>query len=407
MTLVPRTAAVIALVLGLSTATGARELFILQAGSAVEAGHDLEEIVDDFILRQGAFSGLPLASTATLDYLGIRDAVVFQAVTPTTVAVRIPSTGFSRTFVGTTPSDVEDQIEEFFEDDGADELSKFYEETSSQTPLALLDGNPRATTALFARGAFDRYGLGALRPHDPEGGEDEHEGYFDIYADASAGGIDSDPFNDLWAADASVTIGGESDPGAGLYLTGIGQYRSYDSADIYDAGFELAVPLRILRPGEGNPVRWSLTPLVQTGGGVSRDTLSGGYMVGGGGVNSLGLNAGPLEFTIANSIFYYGGVDLGEIEDISIDTELDQWITRNGAKLAIYPLGAERLWLEGGASLTNFLGTHAAIDWYASPFAAVGVKILDIVRMRIGWESDFGDHDYAVHTARADFGFEF
>ena len=100
-------------------------------------------------------------------------------------------------------------------------------------------------------------------------------------------------------------------------------------------------------------------------------------------------------------------VDLGEIENISIETELDQWITRNGAKFAIYPLGAERLWLEGGASLTNFLGTHAAVDWYASPFAAVGVKFFDLLRLRIGWESDLGDGDYAAHTGRAEIGFEF
>jgi hypothetical protein len=403
MTLVLRSVIVIALALGLSSAAGARELFILEAGGAVEAGHDLEEIVDDFILRRGAFGGLPLSADGTLDYLGVANAIRFTAASPNNVVVSIPSTGFSRAFVGTSPDDVEDQIEEFFEDDGADELAEFYEQTSSRTPLALLDGNPRSTTALFARGAFDRFGLGALRPHDP----DDDGGHFDLFADASGGGVDADPFEDLWVADASLSIGGEFDPGVGLYFTGMGQYRNYDHADIYDAGVELAVPIHILRPGGVNPVRWMLTPLVQTGGGASRETLSGGYMVGGGGVNSFGLNVGPLEVTFANSIFYYGGVDLGEIEDISIDTELDQWITRNGAKFAIYPLGKERLWLEGGASLTNFLGTHAAIDWYASPFAAVGVKVLDFVRMRLGWESDFGDSDYAAHTARLDFGFEF
>jgi hypothetical protein len=105
---------------------------------------------------------------------------------------------------------------------------------------------------------------------------------------------------------------------------------------------------------------------------------------------------------------YYGGIPLGEIEGISIETELDQWITRNGARLAMYPLGLERLSLEAGASLTNFLGTHAAVDWYVSPFVGIGVKAFDLVRMRIGWEADLSDEsDYAVHTGRVDFGFEF
>jgi hypothetical protein len=402
MTLVPRTSIVIALALGLSTAAGARDLFILQAGSAADSGHDLEELVGDFILRQGAFGGLPFATTGTLDYMGMANAIRFSAVAPNAVAIQIPSIGFSRTFTGTSPEDVEHQIVDFFEDDGADALAKFYQKTTSKTSLALLDGNPRATTALFARGAFDRFGLGALRPHHAE-----HAGHFDVFADAGGGGIDADPFEDLWVADASLTIGGDFDPGPGLYLTGIGQYRSYDRADIYDAGVELAIPIRILRPGVAQPVRWMLTPLVQTGGAGSRETFSGGYMVGGGGVSSFGLNAGPFEFAVANSIFYYGGVDLGKIENIPFDTELDQWITRNGAKLAIYPLGEERLWLEAGTSLTNFLGTHAAVDWYASPFAAVGVKIVDLVRMRVGWESDFGEQGYAAHTGRVDFGFEF
>ena len=70
-------------------------------------------------------------------------------------------------------------------------------------------------------------------------------------------------------------------------------------------------------------------------------------------------------------------------------------------------LGTQVLWLEAGASLTNFLGTNAAVDWYASPFAGLGVKLFDTLRLRIGWESDFGDSDYAVHTGRAELGLEF
>jgi hypothetical protein len=130
-------------------------------------------------------------------------------------------------------------------------------------------------------------------------------------------------------------------------------------------------------------------------------------MVGGGGVSSFGLNFGPLELTIADELLYYGGVPLGEIGGIEIETELDQWITRNGAKLAFYPLGLERLSLELGASLTNFLGTHGAVDWYATPFAGVGVKLFNTLRMRAGWESNLGEHDYAAHTGRAELGFEF
>ena len=282
----------------------------------------------------------------------------------TQVVLSIPSTGFSKTFTGTSPDDVEDQVEDFFEDDGAKELAKFYEETSSRTALALLDGNPRSTTALFARSAFDRFGLGALRTRPGYSEAPIAEwGHFDLGVEGGGGVIDADPFDSLYVADAAITLGGDFER-VGIYLSALGQYRSYDGADIYDAGLELGIPIAVLGPGEGHWVRWVLTPVVQSGGGASRDLLSGGFMVGGGGVSSLGLNFGPLELTIADELLYYGGVPLGEIGGIEIETELDQWITRNGAKLALYPLGLERLSLEAGASVTNFLGTHGAVDWY-------------------------------------------
>jgi hypothetical protein len=411
MTLVPRTAAVIALACALASAAGARDLFILQAANVTDSGHDLERLVGDLLSHEGAFSGLALQPTyrGTLDYLGIPGAVLMDAsLSGRQVRLTIPSTGFTRTFTGASPDDVQNQVEDFFKNAGSDELAKFYEKTSSRTPLALLDGNPRSTTALFARGAFDRFGLGALRTRHGYGEEDADVwGHFDLGAKAGAGGIDAGPFDDLWVADASLTIGGDFDPGAGLYLSGIGQYRNYDGADIFDGGLELAIPIALVQPNDVNPVRWMITPVVQSGGGGSEDTLSGGFLVGGGGVSALGLNLGPFELTIADELLYYHGFDLGEIEDISINTELDQWITRNGGKLAFYPIGLERFWIEGGASLTNFLGTSAAVDWYASPFAGIGFKLFDVLRMRLGWESDFGEHDYAAHTGRFDLGFEF
>lgn len=410
MTLVLRSCAVIALACAFASAAGARDLLILRADGVSDSGNDMVDLLEDFLSQEGAFSGLTLAPSysATLDYLGIPDAIVMDATLfGTNVVLTIPSTGFTKSFTGTSPDDIEDQIEDFFEDEGADEVAEFIEETGRRTALATFDGNPRATTALFARGAFDRFGLGALRtrPGYSEARVAE-AGHFDLSVEAGGGVIDADPFDSLYVVDGAITLGGDFER-VGIYLSALGQYRSYDGADIYDAGLELGIPIAVLGPGEGHWLRWVLTPVVQSGGGASVDLLSGGFMVGGGGVSSFGSNFGPLELTIADELFYYGGVPLGEIGDIEIETELDQWITRNGGKLAIYPLGEERLWLEGGASVTNFLGTHGAVDWYATPFAGVGVKLFDTLRLRVGWESDFGEHDYAAHTGRVDLGFEF
>jgi len=417
MTLVPRAAAVIALACGLATAAGARDLFILQAqglggvasGQTVtDSGHDVEGLVHDFLSHDGAFRALALQPnySAALDYLGIANAITMQASAfGTQVVLAIPRTGFARTFTGATPDAVQNQVEHFFEGDGARELAKFLEKSNARAKLAALDGNPRATTAMFARSAFERFGIGPLRTR--AGYREEHVdlGHFDLGVQARGGVVDASHFDSLYTADAALTLGGDSER-VGLYLSLLGQYRSYDGADVYDAGLELGLPITLV-PLRGRPLRWAVTPVVQTGGGASRDMLAGGFLVGGGAVNSFGWNLGPLELTVADEFVYYGGVPLGEIGGVRIETELDRWITRNGIKMALHPPGFEWLSIEGGAAFMHFLGGGAKVDSSASPFVGVGVKPLDLLRLRVGWESDFGEHGYAVHTGRVDLGLEF
>lgn len=415
MTLVLRSVVVIGLGLalscGLAAAAGARDLVILEAGGIRDSGHDVEQLVDDLLTQEGAFSGLAVqpAYTATLDYLGVHHAMVVSASAfGASVVLSIPSTGFSRTFTGTSPNDVENQVEDFLEDDGARELAKFYEETNARTALALLDGNPRSTTALFARGAFDRFGFGARRAR--AGYDEAHVadwGHVGLGLSVGGGAVDVDDFDSLYVADAALTLGGDFGPRAGVYLTLLGQYRDYDGASIYDAGLELGIPMMLVRPGAGGALGWTVTPFVQTGGGGSRNLLSGGFLIGGGGVSSLSYHFDYLDLTMGNELAYYGGVPLGEIGGIRIETELDRWITRNGMKAVLYPTGVPGVSLEAGLALTHFLAGDAAVDSYASPFAGVAVELLEFLRLRVGWESDFGENDYAAHTGRVDLGFEF
>jgi hypothetical protein len=401
-----------AIACSLTTAARARDLFILQAGGVTDSGHDVEKLVDDFLSHEGAFSALALQPnySGALEYIGIANAFTMQASAfGTQVVLRIPSTGFAKTFTGASPGAVQDQVKDFFEGAGAHELAKFLKKTNARTPLAALDGNPRATTAMFARSAFDRFGIGPVRSRQ---GYDARRvasfGHFDLSVEGGGGAVDADPYDSLYVADGAITLGGDFEPGVGLYLSALGQYRSYDGADIYDAGLELGVPILLVRAeGRDDPMRWTVTPVVQTGGAASRDLLAGGFMVGGGLVSSFGWNLGPLELTVADEFLYYGGVPLGEISGVRIETEVDQWITRNGIKMALYPFGHEWFCLDGGAKLAHFLGASAAVDSVATPFVGVGVKAFNRVRLRVSWEADFGEHGYAVHTGRADLGFEF
>jgi hypothetical protein len=415
MTLVHRSAIAIlvaALAFVLARVADARDLFILSAGGVADSGHDAAGLIDDALSHEGAFSALGLQPSydASLEYVGIADAIHLQASAfGTNVVLSIPSTGFRKTFAGATPDAVQDQVKDFLEGPGAHQLARFLKRTNSRTPLAVLDGNPRSTTALFARGAFDRFGIEPLRSRQSYAEEQLAKfGHFDLSVAGGGGAIDADPYDSLYVAEGAVTLGGDFEPGVGVYLSALGQYRNFDGAQVYDAGLELAVPLLLVRAeGKDDPMRWTVTPVVQAGGGASREMLAGGFMVGGGAVSSFGWSLGPLELTIADEFLYYSGVPLGEIGGVRIDAEIDQWITRNGVKMALYPFRHDWLSLEGGAKLTHFLGSNAAVDSFATPFVGIGVKAFDRVRLRVSWEADFGEHGYAVYTGRAHVGFEF
>jgi hypothetical protein len=412
MTLVHRTAAAIALAAGLAAPAAARDLFVLRAGGVADSGHDAAALIEDALSQQGAFGALALQPSygASLEYIGIADAITLQASSfGTQVVLGIPSTGFSKTFTGATPDAVQVQVRDFFEGAGADELARFQKKANARTPLAVLDGNPRSTTALFARGAFDRFGLEPVRSRQSY--SEEHVaafGHFDLAVSSGAGAIDADPYDSLYVGEGAITLGGDFEPGVGVSLSVLGQYRDYDGARIYDAGVELAVPFLLVRAeGRNDPMRWTVTPVIQAGGGASRDLLAGGFMVGGGVVNSFGWNLGPLELTVADEFVYYGGVPLGEIGGVRIDAEIDQWLTRNGLKMAVYPFRDDSLRIEGGAKLAHFLSARAAVDSFATPFVGIGVKAFDLVRLSLSVESDFGEHGYEVHVGRAHVAFEF
>ena len=62
-------------------------------------------------------------------------------------------------FAGPTADDVYEQIEEWFEDDGASQWAKFLRKANARSPLALLSGNPRSTVALMGDSAYRKFGF--------------------------------------------------------------------------------------------------------------------------------------------------------------------------------------------------------------------------------------------------------
>lgn len=392
----------------LTSSAGARDLVSVSVDGVRRAsGSNFIDLVDDVLSQDGEFSDLSSTANYTvgIDYLGILDAFQFDAsLMGQSVTLTIPSTGFSRTFTGTSADDIENQVQDFLESDGANQLANFLEEVNGRSPLAVLDGNPRSTTALLSRGAYDRFGLGAPRTRAGYQRADVAQwGHFDLQVQTNGGLIDVKGFDSFGVIDGALTLSGDFKPGVGLSFSILGQYRELDGAEVFDAGFELGVPVWLRTPDRELPIRWVVTPFLQVGAGASIDLAAGGLMMGGGVVNSISYNMSAFEFMMANELVYYGGIPLDNVGGYDFDTELDRLIMKNGGKIAYHLRGAT--FVETGITFTNFLVSDAAVEFYATPFIGVGTQIA-FVRLRLGWESDFGD-DYAAHLANGELALTF
>jgi hypothetical protein len=398
-------------VLALSTVSRSRAEDLIQIDvpslSLSASSNDFVSLGQDFLLQEGDFSGLIGQSsyTATLRYLEMSNALVLAVSNfGSQATLTIPSTGLVVPFTASSPGDLQNQIEDYLQKTGAKEWARFLEQTNAQSKLALLDGNPRATTALAASGAFRRFGLGASRTRL---GYREEEvgrwGAFQLRAEGGGGVVDVDRFDDLYTAEGALTLAGHFGRHVGLSLALMGQYRSYQTADSWDAGIELGLPIAILRPDEGSSLFWAITPFVQSNAAASIDLAAGGLVIGGGGVNTLALQLGIFEITLANQLAYYGGLPIDEIQGYDFDTELDQLILKNGLKAGVH-LGI--FYLDAGSAFTNFLTSDAAVDFYATPFVGVGLALGRWANLRLGYEADLGSGYTAQSgTLKLDFHF--
>jgi hypothetical protein len=375
--------------------------------SIESGGNSFRSVGRDFLEQEGDFSGLvgQASYSAFLSYLGISDAIHLDVSNfGSDATLTIPSTGLLVAFGAASPADLADQIEDFVQNTGAKEWAKFLEEVNARSPLALLDGNPRATTALLSTGAFRRFGIDGSRAR--VGYEDRvvaRFGGMQLRAEGGGGLSQVDGFSDLYNAEGGLTLAGHFGEHVGLSFALIGDYRSYQGAQMYDAGAELGLPITIRHPDERIPVYWAITPFVQSAAGASIDLASGGLFLGGGGVNSVAVELGMFEVTVANQLAYYGGLPIDNIQGYDFDTRLDQLIAKNGLKLGMH-LG--QFYLDAGSSFTGFLLSGAAVDFYATPFVGVGFSGFGRANLRLGYEADLGE-DYVAHGGRVKLDFHF
>jgi hypothetical protein len=350
------------------------------------------DLVQDLIKAQGDFAAFQNQSfNAALDYGSIPGAIQFQSnSTGTSATLSIPSTGFTRTFTGTTRQQVLDQIRDFLIKDGATEYARFLNQVNRQSLLGVVDGNPQAATAVMSNSAYFRFGLqrsprdaGALAHGNTSSGSG-------LRFDVNAGLIDTDESDGFYIDGAISSISRLGDR-VGLSIAGPFSYRENEAAKTYMGGLELALPIVLVKPMVGRGATWQVTPNVSGGAAGSVDLAAGGTFFGGGVTSSFTVPFGDTAaVTVGNGFYLYKGFPL-DIAGYSWDTDLDQQILKNGVKLTT---GLGPVFLDFGVTYTNFL-QDAALDHYLSPSIGVGTGFGGL-GLRVSYQGDFGDN-YKSH----------
>ena len=385
-----------------ATTVRAEEPFSLTAEgfgiTATGSGNDVTGLVTDLIDSEKEFSGLEdTAFSASLRYGELDDAVLItRNAAGTSATLTIPSTGFTRTFNAANQDELEDQIEDFFKEEGADAYADFLQEVARQTSLGVNDGNPLATTAVLADLGYYRFGFRSLIPGDAP---IRLPGGWDLRL--LGGWSETDAF-DGWYAGLGLGKNWRLGDRVGITWASNFRYRDVEGSDIYQVGTTIGVPIALITTQDDSGLSWHVTPAFVGGFGGSWDLAAGGFLVGGQVTSSLALRLGGWTLVMANEAGFYEGLPI-EISDFTFETDTSQQILKNGLQL-LRDLGDD-VYLDVGATLTNLLD-DAFIDDYVSADAGLTFRLGESSGLRLGYHGDFND-DFNTHGGNVSLFFSY
>lgn len=267
-------------------------------------------------------------------------------------------------------------------------ILQYFGISNTQTPIGVTDGNPQATTAVFANDAFNIYGLYPLLDKEPKG----LLNHYAFRADFSYGELHTDVIDgDFYTL--NLAQGWRFTNHVGLVYSVPLQYRDTEGAHVYIAGVNAGLPINILLL-HGKGLAWTLTPWVVGGVGVSDELDQGALVYGSGGTSSLTLTGQFLRLTLANQISYEDGDPFHYNSFFNNEQPIHQTILKNGL------IGGVKIgpaFIDGGASYTNLLD-GGFVDEYWSPDVGIGVKLGNGF-LRAGYHGDIGNN-YRATTIR-------
>ncbi len=387
----------------------ADDLFIIEANGSRGSGSSLPDLIQDFLLARGQFSeleGQP-AYNAELTYAGVANAIEMDVgTTGLEVVLRIPTTGFERTFTGTSREDVENQIEDFVKDDGAREWGRFNREMAKRSLVAVTDGNPNSTTAHAANSMFQEFGRRPGRTQldrsiGRAAGSRIGFSLIPAYSQFEAGDFGGEVYSLRFAFKAKFT------ERIGLVLLAPANYVRVEGAEVYHLGATAGLPLTLIPDRGRDPLYWKVTPSAGIIGSGSADFAAGGLVEHYAVTSLLAYQLGNFTLSMGNQYGTYRGRN-SSYRDFDIRTDLDQRIIKNGLTLSV-PFGY-RWVMDVYVEETRFR-KEAAINRYRGVggdlvFRLPGPWGVGRGYLTAGGGYDFGD-DYSAIKGRAGFGWRF
>ena len=359
-------------------------LFATGSGGTVvaESGRNIINLSNNLVSLNSSFIFLAGQNVnASLTWGGVPNAVRFtENAAGTNASISFPSTGFTQTFVGTNPIDLQNQIENFIKHDGEKAYAEFLNQMNQLSTVASLDGNPQAATALISTDVFERFGT---RNEQPTQTVQYSSGAY-IGLSGDGGVTRASGLNGTWG-DFSLDLGIRFGNNLALSFGTLGVYREVASSESYTVAEEVALPVTIIN-NSGNGLSWQITPWGFGGLDASYDQAAGGILVGGGGTSSFSLQLGPVTLTLGDQIAYNGNVNV-KVDGYDFDTVINQWILKNGID-AKFQIPRTPIFIDGGVAYSNFLH-HAAVTDYWSPEAGVGVAFGPGSSLRVGFSGDY------------------
>ena len=368
-------------------------------------GSNLPDLINNLIDSAGAFASFTgTAFSADVSFAGISNVIniTVDPVTATgTLTFTILGAG-AQTFVF-TGANLQAQIEQFIQDNIADQLTAFLNQINQLSLIAVTDGTPMSSTSLAATYVFDRFALHAdltmaeRRAADTQEFKEGLRGRIDTYYDS----ISTDVGNGNSVAFA-VSLEYAIDKTTSVAVLIPVAYHEIEGSDIVNVQGTVAVPINVITPTETSPLGLRVVPFGTLAASGSVDLIAGGLIGSAGVLATVLLDWDTVTLSFSSQISYHDSITL-RYQGFEFDPNISQEIFKNGLK-ATFRQG-DHFYVYGAGVFTQFL-QDAAVDSFWTAEFGVGFRMANNPNIVVGYSGDFAD-GYPSDGARAMFQLPF